>query len=206
ARMVAVGYASHGGQVDRLEGEIRSVLAGISPRRGRVPMVSAMSGLVLAGEELDAGYWYDSLRSPVRFDRAVRVLAGQGHQAFIEVSPHPVLLGAMTDTLEEVAEAAGPGVVPAAVCGTLRRDDDSAARVVASLAEAWVRGAAVDWARVLPAAGRVELPTYAFQHESFWPKASAAPAGDASSLGLGAVDHPLLGAVVELAGGAGVVC
>ncbi|GAA2477703.1 hypothetical protein GCM10010276_12490 [Streptomyces longisporus] len=206
ARLVAVDYASHGPQVDRLEREIREVLSWISPRRGRVPMVSAMSGETLTGEELDAGYWYDSLRNTVHFDRAVRTLAGQGHQVFIEVSPHPVLFGAITDTLEEAAGAAGPGAVPGAVCGTLRRDDDSAARIVTSLAEAWVQGASVDWTKVLPAAERIELPTYAFQHESFWPKAAVSSSGDASSLGLGSLAHPLLSAVVELADGAGVVC
>ncbi|MFF4363745.1 SDR family NAD(P)-dependent oxidoreductase [Streptomyces sp. NPDC001604] len=206
ARMVAVDYASHGPQVDRLEAEIREALAGISPRRGRVPMVSSMSGETLTGEELDAGYWYDSLRNTVHFERAVRTLADQGHPVFIEVSPHPVLFGAMTDTLEEVAGAAGPGAVPGAVCGTLRRDDDSAVRIVTSLAEAWVQGASVDWTKVLPVAERTELPTYAFQHESFWPKAGVSSGGDASSLGLASLAHPLLGAAVELADGAGVVC
>ncbi|MHC5907886.1 beta-ketoacyl synthase N-terminal-like domain-containing protein, partial [Streptomyces sp. S6] len=203
ARMVAVDYASHGPQVDRLEAEIREVLAGISPRKGRVPMVSSMSGETLTGEELDAGYWYDSLRNTVHFDPAVRTLSQQGHQLFIEVSPHPVLTGAITDTLEEVAEV---GVVPAAVCGTLRRDDDSATRIVTSLAEAWTQGAPVDWTKVLPAAERTELPTYAFQHERYWPKTVTATGGDASSLGLGSLAHPLLSAVVELADGAGVVC
>ncbi|GAA2477717.1 hypothetical protein GCM10010276_12520 [Streptomyces longisporus] len=211
ARLVAVDYASHGPQVDRLEAEIREVLSGIVPRRGRVPMVSAMSGEVLTGEELDAGYWYDSLRNPVYFDRAVRVLAGQGHQVFVEVSPHPVLTGALEDTLEQLAEQAGPGSVPGAVCGTLRRDDDSSARMLTSLAEAWVQGVAVDWTRVLPAAGRVELPTYAFQHERYWPRGTVmlpkrGAGADPESLGLGAVGHPLLGAAVELADGAGVVC
>ncbi|MFE2569957.1 SDR family NAD(P)-dependent oxidoreductase [Streptomyces mirabilis] len=200
ARMVAVDYASHGPQVDRLETEIREVLSGISPRRGRMPMVSSMSGETLTGEELDAGYWYDSLRNTVHFDRAVRLLADQGHQVFIEVSPHPVLTGAITDTLEETA------TLPGAVCGTLRRDDDSAARVLTSLAEAWTHGASVDWAKVLPLAEHTELPTYAFQHERYWPKAAVSSGGDASSLGLGAVEHPLLGATVELADGAGVVC
>jgi pimaricinolide synthase PimS2 len=41
-------------------------------------MVSAATGEFLQGPELDAGYWYESLRSPVEFDRAVRVLAGPG--------------------------------------------------------------------------------------------------------------------------------
>ncbi|MEU7205645.1 type I polyketide synthase [Streptomyces sp. NPDC045470] len=207
ARLVAVDYASHSAQVDRLEEEITSVLAGVSPRRGRVPMVSAMTGETLSGEELDAGYWYRSLRATVHYDRAVRVLAGRGHQLFVEVTPHPVLMGAMNDTLEEVAQETGPGTEPAAVCGTLRRDDGGAERLLTSLAEAFVNGAPVDWQVVLPEGKRVELPTYAFRHERFWPKASAvAFGGDAVSLGLGAVGHPLLGAAVELAGGAGVVC
>ena len=47
----------------------------------------------------------------------------------------------------------------------------------------------------------VELPTYAFQRRRFWTRPSAVPAGDVVSAGLGAVGHPLLGAVVELAGG-----
>ncbi|MGK5636989.1 type I polyketide synthase [Streptomyces sp. URMC 126] len=212
ARMVAVDYASHSAQVERLEEEILSVLAAIAPRKGRVPMVSAMSGETLTGEELDAAYWYESLRATVHYDRAVRTLAGQGHQVFLEITPHPVLMGAMNDTLEEVAREAGPGAVAAAVCGTLRRDDGGATRLVTSLAEAFVHGVAVDWAKVLPAARRVDLPTYAFQHERYWPKGTLtdlsvrASGGDATSLGLGAVGHPLLGAVVELAGGAGLVC
>ncbi|WP_409180792.1 SDR family NAD(P)-dependent oxidoreductase [Amycolatopsis sp. VS8301801F10] len=155
ARMVAVDYASHCAQVESLEAEIRAVLAGIEPRKGRVPMVSAMSGETLTGEELDAGYWYESLRAPVRFDRAVRVL---GDRVFIEVSPHPVLTAAIADTLEDAG----------AVCGTLRRDEGDSVRLLTSFAEAYTHGAPVDWTAVLPAANRVDLPTYAFQHERFW--------------------------------------
>ncbi|MFD7432781.1 type I polyketide synthase [Streptomyces sp. NPDC059818] len=211
ARTVAVDYASHSAQVERLEDEIVAVLADVAPRRGRVPMVSAMTGETLSGPELDAAYWYGSLRAAVRFDRAVRTLAEQGHHVFIEVTPHPVLMGAMNDILEEVAQAAGPGVAPGAVCGTLRRNEDGATRMITSLAEAFVHGAGVDWTAVLPAGERVELPTYAFRHERFWPQGmlplSLTGVGqDAVSLGQGAVDHPLLGAAVELAGGAGLVC
>ncbi|MFF7756293.1 SDR family NAD(P)-dependent oxidoreductase, partial [Streptomyces sp. NPDC007971] len=191
ARTVAVDYASHSSQVDRLETEIVSVLAGIAPRQGRVPMVSAMTGETLTGEELDAAYWYGSLRAPVHFDRAVRILADQGHQVFLEVTPHPVLMGAMSETLEEVAQDAGPGTTAGAVCGTLRRDDGGATRLITSLAEAFVHGAQVEWTAVLPAGERVELPTYAFRHERYWPQgvlSLSLPGQDAVSLGLGTVD------------------
>ncbi|WP_335984370.1 type I polyketide synthase, partial [Streptomyces sp. CA2R106] len=186
ARMVAVDYASHSAQVDRLEGEITSVLAGISPRRGRVPMVSAMTGETLTGEELDAGYWFRSLRATVHFDRAVRTLAGRGHQLFVEVTPHPVLMGAMNDTLEEVAQEAGHGAEPAAVCPTLRRDHGGTERLLTSLAEAFAGGAPVDWTSVLPAGQQVELPTYAFRHRRYWPEGMLAlPTGGLAATGGG---------------------
>ncbi|WP_443667719.1 type I polyketide synthase, partial [Kitasatospora humi] len=184
ARMVAVDYASHSAQVERLEQEITSVLADVTPRQGRVPMVSAMTGETLTGEELDAAYWYASLRATVHFDRAVRTLASQNYQLFVEVTPHPVLLGAMNDTVEEVAQAAGPGALAAAVCGTLRRDEGGTDRLVTSLAEAFVQGATVDWHAVLPAGERVELPTYAFRHQRYWPQGVLAlPTSAGSAVG-----------------------
>ncbi|MEU0537604.1 acyltransferase domain-containing protein, partial [Amycolatopsis tolypomycina] len=148
-RLIPVDYASHSAQVEQLREEILDALAGISPRPGRIPMVSAMTGerLVTA----DPAYWYASLREPVEFARAVGVLTASGHRAFIEVSPHPVLTGAMN-----------------AVTGTLRRDDGGPDRLLRSFAEAYVRGVAVDWAAVLPQAGKVDLPTYAFQRERYW--------------------------------------
>ena len=183
ARVVPVDYASHCAQVEVVREEILAGLAGLAPARGQVPMVSAVTGEVLAGDEADAGYWYRSLREPVQFERAVRTLAGSGHAVFIEVSPHPVLAAAVTGTLEEAsgdAGAAGP-----VVAGTLRRDDGGPGRFLASLAEVYVRGAGVDWAAVLGGGRRVELPTYAFQRERYWPQPSAV-AGDVRAAGLGA--------------------
>ncbi|MEU5274768.1 type I polyketide synthase, partial [Streptomyces hygroscopicus] len=68
---------------------------------------------------------------------------------------------------------------------------------------AFVAGVGVDWKAAFPAdptPRTVDLPTYAFQHQSYWMNASGA-AGDPSALGLVAADHPLLGAAVELADG-----
>ncbi|WP_435792506.1 type I polyketide synthase [Amycolatopsis tolypomycina] len=164
-RMIPVDYASHSAQVDALRDEIVSVLAGISPREVEIPMVSAMTGEWLAGPELDPVYWAASLREPVEFERAVRVLGESGYGVFVETSPHAVLTGAIADTLDD----------PVAV-GTLRRDDGGAQRLLTSFAEAWTRGVPVGWSEVL--SGRpVDLPTYAFQHQRFWPEPAAPAAG-----------------------------
>ncbi|WP_345059240.1 type I polyketide synthase, partial [Streptomyces rameus] len=75
------------------------------------------------------------------------------------------------------------------------------------MAEAFVGGASVDWAAVFKGTGaqRVELPTYAFQHQHYWLKSPATRAGDVAAVGLGSADHPLLGAVVSLADANGLV-
>jgi acyl transferase domain-containing protein/acyl carrier protein len=187
-RTVPIAYASHGAQVAVLREEMLSSLEGITPVQGRVPMISAMTGEWVDGPELDAGYWYASLRSAVEFDRAVRVLAGDDHQVFIEASPHPVLTAAITETLEDA------GVEAPVVAGTLRRGDGGPARLVASLAGAFVRGVAVDWAAVLGGGRRVELPTYAFQRERFWMPSRTAVTGGA---GAGSVAEARFWAAVE---------
>ncbi len=167
-RLIPVDYASHSAHVDELREEILAVLDGITPQAARVPMISAMSGEMLQGPELDAAYWYASLRETVEFERAIRTLGGNGHGVFVEVSPHPVLAGAIGDTVDDDA---------AVVVGTLRRDEGGAGRLLASLAEAFVRGVPVDWAAVVERGQTVELPTYAFQHHRYWPKSTVQAAG-----------------------------
>ncbi|MGW2283085.1 type I polyketide synthase, partial [Streptomyces sp. NPDC001770] len=162
ARMIPVDYASHSAHVDELKEEILAVLEGIAPTEARIPMVSALTGEWLAGPELDPAYWYASLRETVEFERAIRLLGEAGHGVFVEVSPHPVLVPAIGDSLEERAPV---------VVGTLRRDDGGAERLMASFAEAYVQGAAVGWASVLGEGSVVELPTYAFQRRRYWPEA-----------------------------------
>ena len=74
------------------------------------------------------------------------------------------------------------------VTGTLRRDDGGPARLLASLAAVHVRGVAVDWAAVLAGGRRVDLPTYAFQQQRYWPRAGARrPAATVRAGGRGAV-------------------
>jgi acyl transferase domain-containing protein len=113
---------------------------------------------------------------------------------FVEVSPHPVLVPAIEQTLDD-----------AVIAGTLRRDEGGRDRLLASAAEVFVRGVPVDWAAVFADSGaqRVALPTYAFQHRRYWP--SVRPGTGVGGDAAGAAGHPLLTTGVGLAGGDGAV-
>ncbi|MFJ9120281.1 type I polyketide synthase [Streptomyces sp. NPDC102394] len=162
-RRVKVDYASHSHHVERIRERLLVDLADISPRATAVEFHSTVTGQVLDPLALRGSYWYDNLRSMVRFGAVVEHLMREGGGAFVEVSPHPVLTVAMEETAD--ALSAAPPVV-----GTLDKDDGSAGRVLASLAELHVRGVPVDWTEVFAAhrPRRIDLPTYPFQRRRYW--------------------------------------
>ncbi|MFI9202358.1 SDR family NAD(P)-dependent oxidoreductase [Streptomyces sp. NPDC053048] len=199
ARRIPVDYASHSAHVTGIESELLDLLAPLQPRTSRIPFHSTVDGAVIDTSTLDAGYWFRNLRQTVRFGEAVEVLLEQGHDAFVEVSAHPVL----TFGVEETIEAAGADAV---VVRSLRRDQGDLSQFLTSVAEAWMRGVDVDWTKAFADSGahHVDLPTYPFQRRNFW-LVPASGTGDVASAGLRSAGHPLLGAAVELADGAGVV-
>jgi malonyl CoA-acyl carrier protein transacylase len=201
ARRVEVDYASHSPRIEAVRGQVEDALAGVTAAPGTVAVVSGIDGQVVAGSVMDGGYWYRSLREPVQFHQAVQTLAASGHRVFIEVSPHPVLTPAIEDTLAETSTGTR-GVV---VAGTLRRDEGGLERLAASLAQVWVAGGSVDWSLWFPRPQtRVDLPTYEFQRQRYWPGRPAVT-GNPAGLGQAAAGHPLLGAAVELPESGGVV-
>ncbi len=195
-RRVAVDYASHTRHVEDIRDTLAESLAGITAQAPLVPFYSTVTGeWITDAGVVDGGYWYRNLRNQVGFGPAVAALLDQGHGVFVEVSAHPVLVQPITDVVDGTE-------VDAVVTGTLRRQDGGPRRLLTSMAELFVRGVPVDWATMAPPA-RVDLPTYAFDHQHFW--LSPPAAADAPALGLAGADHPLLGAVLPLPQSGGLV-
>ncbi|MFF1908471.1 SDR family NAD(P)-dependent oxidoreductase [Kitasatospora sp. NPDC058218] len=200
ARRIPVDYASHSAQVESVREELLDVLGSGAARASGVAFCSTLTGDFLETEGLDGEYWYRNLRETVRFDRAVRRLSEQGYRVFVEVSPHPVLGPGIEESVEELGHQA-------VVVGTLRRGEGGLDRFLASAAEAFVRGGPVDWTAAFAGTGATpaDLPTYAFQRQSYWWEPAQATTGDASTLGLLPVDHPFLGATLALPDSDGVL-
>ncbi|HEY7144505.1 MAG TPA: polyketide synthase dehydratase domain-containing protein, partial [Streptosporangiaceae bacterium] len=193
-RRLRVSHAFHSHRMDPVLADLADVAGGLAYGAPRVPWAGALTGELVTGP--GAGYWARQAREPVRFADAVMALAGQGVSVFVEIGPDGTL------------SAMGPAALgerDGVFIPVLRPDQPAPAAVIGALAQAYVRGVALHWDAVLPARRPVSLPTYAFARQRFWPEPAGASAGDVTAAGLAAVGHPLLGAAMEPADGAGYV-
>ncbi|MCV7420797.1 type I polyketide synthase [Mycobacterium yunnanensis] len=194
ARRIDVDYASHSAQVEAIDGRLQEALAGLEPHSTRTAFFSTVTGDLVDAATLDADYWYRNIRQTVQFDQAVRAAAAHGYRAFVETSPHPALIAGIEDTVRDCTDAATePVVVP-----TLGRDDGGWDRFLASAAQAFISGIAVDWRATCTGGRLVEVPTYAFDRRRFWLSGGGTGSSDASGFGIDGAAHALLGAVVEV--------
>ncbi|HWM07203.1 MAG TPA: SDR family NAD(P)-dependent oxidoreductase [Actinophytocola sp.] len=182
-KRLTVSHAFHSHLMEPMLDEFRAVAEEIGYHEPTVAVVSTVTGEVT--DLTEPAYWVDQVRRAVRFADALDSLAAAGVTTFVEVGPDAAL--------SAMSGERGGDFVP-----TTRRDRDEVLAVTEALGRLHTRGVRLDLATLYPDTERVDLPTYAFQHQRYW-LITPESAGSASGLGLGATDHPLLGAALGLA-------
>ena len=187
ARRVEVDVASHHPTIDPILPELRSALADLAPMTPKIPLISTVGQTNGVAPTFDADYWATNLRNPVRFSQAVAA-AGANHSTFIEVTPHPLLTHAITESLEPL----GPrGDIQ--VAATLYRDNPETITFHTHLAT--VRPPSAATAENVGGAERiVDIPPTPWLHSRYWVASSSAGRQVAGA-------HPLLGMHVEMPSG-----
>ncbi|MGW4502926.1 acyltransferase domain-containing protein, partial [Micromonospora sp. NPDC004336] len=192
-RRLTVSHAFHSPLTEPMLDEFRAVLDRLTFRAPLLPVVSNLTGTLADPQEITRPeYWVRHAREAVRYADGVAALRAAGVGTFLEIGPQSVLTAMNADLLGEDTLAVA----------VQRRDRPAAQALLAALAELHVHGVPVTWPQWFTDAGaaRVDLPTYAFQHERYWLGAGQARPADVSGAGLGAAGHPLLGAAVTVAG------
>ncbi|GJF17980.1 phthiocerol/phenolphthiocerol synthesis polyketide synthase type I PpsD [Mycolicibacterium cyprinidarum] len=188
ARRIEVDVASHHPTIDPVLSELREALAYLTPAAPKIPLISTV-GYTGDAPLYSADYWAANLRNPVRFSQAVHE-ASADNGNFIEISPHPLLTHAISDTV-----AAQGTSRKYHVGATVNRDHPETLAFHAQLAAVRppaLKATAAGTARV------VDVPPTAWQHVPFW-QSDRSPGQQFSGA------HPLLGLHVELPSGSGHV-
>ncbi|MET8054979.1 type I polyketide synthase, partial [Streptosporangium sp. NPDC005286] len=226
-KRLRVSHAFHSPLMEPMLEDFRALARTLFYGPPQIPVVSTVTGQAATDEQLcSPDYWVEQVRRAVRFSDGIRTLHAQGVRAYLELGPDGVLTAMADDTLTALTDAnadigavmrvaapagsardaeAGPADLDVVLVPALRGGQDEQATIMMALAALHVRKVPVSWPAVLPGAHRVELPTYAFQRERFWPDGAGSQVGDVTAAGLAAASHPLLGAAVRVAGSDGVL-
>ncbi|SFS65519.1 type I polyketide synthase [Saccharopolyspora flava] len=159
SRNLLVSHAFHSALMDPMLDDFREAISGLSLRTPTTPI--AVDGDVTSPE-----FWVQHVRNTVRFGETVRTLGERGVNAFLELGPDGTLSAMAADSAPE-----GAVLVPAQ-----RKDRDGETALVEALARLHVSGVDVDWTPCFTGTGArlVDLPTYPFQRERYWPEQLAA--------------------------------
>ncbi|WP_149553083.1 type I polyketide synthase [Streptomyces marokkonensis] len=130
-----------------------------------IPVVSNVTGQLATESELaSADYWVRHVRQAVRFADGIDTLTTRGVTRFLEVGPD--------GTLTALAQNCAPDDEASLFVATLRKDRHEVDAIVSCVADGYTAGVPVDWAAVIGpcSTAGVDLPTYAFQRERYWPQ------------------------------------
>ncbi|MEG0139698.1 MAG: SDR family NAD(P)-dependent oxidoreductase [Comamonas sp.] len=183
-RLLDLDYAFHSRQMDPIEQQLRQWLQGLQPAVAQAAtFVSTVTGGVLAGDELDAGYWWRNVREPVCFSQAVDKAAELGCRIFVEIGPHAILQRYISDTLSHAN-------IKGRALPTLRRGDDGLQRLEEAALRTLLQGDAASLIDLFgPAFQRITLPNYPWQRQKHWHPRSSESALTFERRR----EHPLLG-------------
>nr|WP_241266183.1 type I polyketide synthase [Streptomyces boncukensis] len=163
--VLTVSHAFHSALMEPVLDEFATVLAGLTFNPGRIPIVSNLTGAVAEpGLMQEPEYWLKQVRQPVRFADGITATAELGANRYLELGPDGVLSGMAQDTVSN-----------AQFTPVLRKDRDETDTVLTAISRLWTSGVEVDWSKVFAGWGGrvVDLPTYAFQREQYWPQLPA---------------------------------
>jgi acyl transferase domain-containing protein/SAM-dependent methyltransferase len=171
AKILRISYAAHSGLIDPVLPSFEKVLETVEFQPARIPVVSNVSGSLGTDDMAHSRYWLTQMRVPVQFEKSIATLVEQGVTHFVELGPHPVLLGLGA----ECAPKADVEWLP-----SLHRDRTDWCDLLESLQRLYVSGTDVDWVSFDKGYSRrrIALPTYSFRKTRHWTDVSSAVRAD----------------------------
>ncbi|GGM75294.1 hypothetical protein GCM10012275_52490 [Longimycelium tulufanense] len=163
--------------------DIRRIAQELTFRPPAIPLVSGLTGRPVPGEEIGSPeYWVRLAREVATPANGLQWLVSEGVRDYLQIGSDSALAGIGQHCRAGVVSEDDIALVPA-----LHGDGSEVNALLSALAHLHVRGVTVDWARMLVDCGArpVELPTYAFQRQRYWPEVTGLSARHPDQCGPG---------------------
>jgi phthiocerol/phenolphthiocerol synthesis type-I polyketide synthase E len=160
-RRVETGHALHTPMLAALRDDVIRLVAAVPRHEPHTPFVSSVTGTwITADRARDPEYWADQMCRPVRFADGLACAADRPGSVLLELGPGQALTSIALQAGAPALSTFGPG--------------DDREHALTALGRLWAAGHPVTWENV-GGGGLVDLPTYPFEHQRFWPGSGAAP-------------------------------
>ncbi|MBC8088315.1 MAG: SDR family NAD(P)-dependent oxidoreductase [Phycisphaerae bacterium] len=161
-----VSHAFHSPLMEPMLAEFRRIAESVTYNAPQIDLCSNLTGALIERDTISADYWCRHIRQPVQFALGVRTLNDLDCTAFVEVGPHPTLLGLARQSLTGTKQLWLP---------TLRQGISDWTQVLESLTQLYVHGVDIDWRGFDNGyeRNRTVLPRYPFQRARYWADHSA---------------------------------
>ncbi|MET8704717.1 beta-ketoacyl synthase N-terminal-like domain-containing protein, partial [Kitasatospora sp. NPDC004723] len=187
-RQLHVSHAFHSPHMDDILDTFREVAESLTYTAPTTPVISNVTGQIATAEELTSpAYWTRHIREAVRFADALTTLHNNGVTTHLEIGPDTTLTTLTRTTHPDTT------TIP-----TLHPTTPETHTLTTALTTLHTTGTRISWAALLGHhPGHTDLPTYPFQHQSYWLHPTPTT-GDITTAGITPSHHPILTATIEL--------
>lgn len=159
-RIMKVEVPYHSFLMDPIQQELMDSLKTLEPVRETIPVYSTVTGERIDGETVNASYWWNNVRQPVRFAKTLNKMVEDGYTLFLEVGPHPVLKNSIKECLQN---SGSKGIS----LQTLNRKEPELLTFYETLAHFYTLGINIDWDHFTSGGKFIRLPRYPWQREKY---------------------------------------
>jgi NADPH:quinone reductase-like Zn-dependent oxidoreductase/NAD(P)-dependent dehydrogenase (short-subunit alcohol dehydrogenase family)/acyl carrier protein len=161
-RFIKTKYAFHSHHMEGMKDELLNTLKGIKAQAPRIPVYSTVTGQLANDNDFSCEYWWDNVRKQVKFAQAIEDLIRKQFTVFLEISPHPVLTSAVTESLLHHQHQAS-------VFSSLKRDRRDRFNLLTTLSALHSEGLKVHWDIFYPGHYfEADLPRSPYYREKSW--------------------------------------
>lgn len=163
---VPIDRAAHSSLFDPILDEFRRFIEGLDLKAPKIPFISNRTGKPITDAQArDPEYWVEHLRREVRFSEGIETILETPGHILLEVGP-----GQSLCSFARQQTGQGP---PANIIASVRHRADPVTDeefLLAAMGRLWASGAEIDLTSLYAQEERrrVRLPTYAWDHQSFF--------------------------------------